>query len=155
MNLYNNMIKLTNILSEYKILGFPIAVSTPLVFFTNCTVVKKSNTMDHPNLSFDLNIINDKLYIAGSRNMITEALILIYIRKLWHKTVHLPLIFAYGTCSNKKIVNKIITLKFGLPDPVEINLDGKIYNEKSLYTHKKQIDIIKNNISTLRTQRKF
>jgi hypothetical protein len=113
-------------------------------------VVKKSKTIDHPSLSFDLNIINDKLYIAGSFNMITEALILIYIRKLWHKTVHLPLMFAYGTCSNKKIVNKIITLKYGLPNSVEINLDGKIYNEKSLYTHKKQIDIIKNNISTLK-----
>jgi hypothetical protein len=74
-----------------------------------------------------------------------------YIHKLWYKTVHLPLMFAYGTCSNTKIVDKIITLRHGLVKPIEINMTGKIYNDNVLWNNKnKYNEIIKNTIATMK-----
>jgi hypothetical protein len=49
------------------------------------------------------------------------------------------------------MVNRIITLKHGLPEPVEINLTGKIYNDRPLWHEpkKKPTEIFKKNLATL------
>jgi hypothetical protein len=66
--------------------------------------------------------------------------------------VHLPLLLAYGTCSKSNMIDRIITLRHGLPEPIEIDMTGKIYNEQPLWhkPHKDPIEIVKNNIATLR-----
>jgi len=100
---------------------------------------------------FGVDILDNKLYISGYGGLTTEALILILINYLRDKTVHLPLLFAYGTCSKNKIIDRIYTLRYGLDKPVEINLQGKIYDEDSLW-HKQEIEnnkVFKNTIATL------
>ena len=116
-------------------------------------VVKVENT--NPNETghyFGLDILDNKLYISGYGGLTTEALILMLINHLRKKTVHLPLLLAYGTCSKTKIIDRIYTLRYGLDKPVEINLTGKIYDENSLW-HKKNnnqnSEIFKNTIATL------
>jgi hypothetical protein len=75
-----------------------------------------------------------------------------YIRKLYNKSVHLPLIFGYGTCSEKNIVNRIISYKYGLDKKINIDLSGKIYNDKELWVESNNLDkkyIFSSNIATL------
>jgi hypothetical protein len=74
-----------------------------------------------------------------------------FINNLQNKTVHLPLLLAYGTCSKDKIIDRIYTLKYGLDEPVEINLKGKIYDEYSLWYNQeiKNDEIFKKTIATL------
>jgi hypothetical protein len=99
-----------------------------------------------------MDILNNKLYIHSYGGLITEALILMFTNNLRNKTVHLPLLLAYGTCSKNKIIDRIYTLKYGLDEPVEINLQGRIYDEDSLW-HNKEIkndEIYKNTIATLK-----
>jgi len=105
---------------------------------------------------FGVDILDNKLYISGYGGLTTEALILMLIKHLQNKTVHLPLLLAYGTCSKNKIIDRIYTLRYGLDKPVEINLRGKIYDEDPLW-HKQDIEnqdienneIFKNTIATL------
>ena len=110
-------------------------------------VIKESKI--NPKASQGLDILDKKLYITGVFNITTEALILMFIRKLWYKTVHLPLIFAYGTCLDDKTINKIVTLKFGLSNPVEINMTNKLYNSGPLWGRQIK-EVIHTNINTLR-----
>lgn len=96
-------------------------------------VVKKSKHNDNPNAVFDSKMFDDTLYIYGSETMMTEALILIYIRKLFSKTVHLPLILGYGICDNKKMINKIITFKYGLDYEYKLDISDKFLNEYEMF----------------------
>jgi hypothetical protein len=114
-------------------------------------VIKESKNINNPDAYFGIDIIDDVLYVSSYDNMTSETLILMYIRKLWYHTVHLPLIFAYGTCSESKIVNRVVTLKHGLDEFIEIDLAGKFYNEVQLW-HKqreKTKEIFKSSIATL------
>lgn len=114
-------------------------------------VVKTSSVQENSNNYFQMDILNNKLYISGYGGLTTEALILMITNELRNKTVHLPLMFAYGTCLKNKIIDRIYTLRYGLDKPVEINLQGKIYNEQPLW-HKqdtKPSEIFNNTIATL------
>ena len=91
-------------------------------------VIKEAKNLDNPDAKFVTEIIDNVLYISGNANITTEALILIYLTKLYDKTVHLPLILGYGTCSKSEFVDRIITLKHGMTTEYELDLTGKIYN---------------------------
>lgn len=91
-------------------------------------VIKEAKNLDNPYSKFVMDIIDNILYISGNANITTEALILIYLTKLYNKTVHLPQILGYGTCSESKFVDRIITLKHGRKTEYELDLTGKIYN---------------------------
>ena len=114
-------------------------------------VVKVDKDPTDAKRYFGVDILDNKLYISGYGGLTTEALILMLINYLRNKTVHLPLLFAYGTCSKNKIIDRIYTLRYGLDKPVEINLQGKIYDEDPLW-HKQEIEnneVFKNTIATL------
>jgi hypothetical protein len=114
-------------------------------------IIKESKQL-HNNEAYDaLDIIDNILYISGNNSMTMETLNLIYIRKLWKKTVNLPLIFSYGTCANSSLVDKIVSLKYGLDKPITIDLTGKIYNLRQLwFNHNDKKEIFTNNIATLK-----
>ena len=114
-------------------------------------VVKTDLHLEESERYFSIDILDNKLYISGYGGLITETLILILIKYLQNKTVHLPLLLAYGTCSKNKIIDRIYTLRYGLDKPVEINLQGKLYNESQLWNRQenKNNEIFKNNIATL------
>ena len=103
-------------------------------------VVKEAITSEYkdvnkPDINFD--IIGNNLYIIGNFNGITtEAIILMYIKQLCSKTVHLPLILGYGTCLQNNKINKIITTRLGLDKEIEVDLTGKVYGNKKKITHK-------------------
>ncbi len=97
----------------------------------------KINTDDELNYKDLLfNIQDNTLLIKPieDNNLITELLILIKIREIYDKTLHLPLLLGYGTCK-VNIVDRLITKRFGLQNQIKINLPDKK---------------IKNNVSTLR-----
>lgn len=121
-----------------KIIKLPIAI-------------KESKNIDNPDSCSDIDILDKKLFISGYDNITTELLILIFIRKLYDKTVHLPLLLGYGTCSKSKMVNQIITLKQGLEEEIEIDLTNKIYDEVPLWNkpYKDFSPIYKSSIATL------
>lgn len=85
------------------------------------------------DIQFNLNIINNVLYINGVNSITTEALILMYIRKLWLKTVNLPLILTFGTCINPNMINRICTIKYGLSKELVLNLENKVYNDLEIW----------------------
>jgi hypothetical protein len=101
-------------------------------------VIKEANNLtNEPDINID--IIGNKLYIVGNYNGITaEAIILMYIKQLYKKTVHLPLILGYGTCLEKTKINKIITTKHGLDKEIEVNI-SKNYKHKSYITTLKDL----------------
>ena len=91
--------------------------------------------IDKPDINFD--IIGNKIYIVGNFNGITaEAIILMYIKRLYTKTVHLQLILGYGTCLENKKINKIITTRLGLDKEIEVDLTGKVYGKNKKIIHK-------------------
>jgi hypothetical protein len=102
-------------------------------------VVKEANKLtNEPDINID--IIGNKLYIVGNNNGITaEAIILMYIKQLYQKTVHLPLILGYGTCLKKNKINKIITTRYGLSKEMEVDLKNLSGNKK----HKSYITTLK------------
>lgn len=114
-------------------------------------VVKADIHLEESERYFSIDILDNKLYISSYGGLTTETLILIIIKYLQNKTVHLPLLLAYGTCSKNKIIDRIYTLRYGLDKPVEINLQGKLYNESQLWNRQenKNNEIFKNNIATL------
>ena len=91
------------------------------------------DTLDNPDGYFNIDIINKTLYINGFNNITTEVIILMFVRNIYNKTVHLPLLLGYGTCSKSKVVDKIITFKFGLDEKYEKNVSDKVYNEKPMF----------------------
>jgi serine/threonine protein kinase len=101
-------------------------------------VVKEANNSeDKPDINID--IIGNKLYIVGNYNGITaEAIILMYIKQLYSKTVHLPLLLGYGTCLEKTKINKIITIRHGLDKEIEVDI-SKNYKHKSYITTLKDL----------------
>ncbi len=113
-------------------------------------VIKETKKIDNPDAYAEIDIIDKKLYISGYDNITTEALILMYVRQLWNKTVNLPLILGYGTCSNTKMINRIITQKHGLDKNIEINLKGKIFDEFKMWFKPKK-ELGENFTSTIAT----
>jgi len=98
-------------------------------------ITSEYKDVNKPDINFD--IIGNNLYIIGNFNGITtEAIILMYIKQLCSKTVHLPLILGYGTCLEKTKINKIITTRLGLDKEIEVDLTGKVYGNKKKITHK-------------------
>ena len=117
-------------------------------------IVKESKNIDNPQRYFGTDIYDSKLYITGYADTTTELLILMYVRKLYNKTVHLPLVLGYGTCASYSsiLVNKIILYKYGLSQPVQIDLRSKIFNEDKMWhqPHNKPTEIFISSLSTLR-----
>jgi hypothetical protein len=113
-------------------------------------VVKVERENQNIEKYFGLDLLDNKLYINAYGGLTTEAIILMFIMNLRHKTVHLPMLLAYSTCSNTKLIDRIYTLRYGLDEPVEIDLTGKIFDEQSLW-HKRDkfTQIFKKTIATL------
>jgi len=61
-----------------------------------------------------------------------------YIKQLYSKTVHLPLLLGYGTCLEKTKINKIITIRHGLDKEIEVDI-SKNYKHKSYITTLKDL----------------
>ena len=129
---------------------FPYKIGNKIIHLPVVVKTENNNTENY----FGLDILDNKLYINAYGGLTTEALILMLIKKLRNKTVHLPLLLSYGTCSKTKIIDRIYTLRYGLDKSIQINLTEKIYNEESLW-HKKyhkdneNNDIFKSTIATL------
>lgn len=115
-------------------------------------IIKETKSLDNPNVYSDIDIIGKTLYISGFDNITTELIILMFIRNIYNKTVHLPLLLEYGTCSKSKVVDKIITLKFGLDEKYEKDLTGKIYDDKPMFMkpRKEQTNIFSSYLGTLK-----
>jgi len=108
---------------------FPYKINNKMI---NLPIVIKESRMN-PDIKIGMDIINNILYISGYDNITLEMLILIFLRNLYNKTVHLPLIMAYGNCLYNEFVTRIITRKYGLKKQIEINLDNKIFNDEPLW----------------------
>jgi len=107
-------------------------------------VVKEANDSTNHEPDINIDIIGNKLYIVGNNNGITaEAIILMYIKQLYKKTVHLPLILGYGTCLEINKINKIITTRHGLDKEIEVDLTGKVYGQSKKIIHKSYITTLK------------
>jgi hypothetical protein len=128
---------------------FPYKIGNKIVQLP--VVIKVASYLNDINHYFGYYLLDNKLYISGYRGLTTETLILMFINNLRNKTVHLPLLLTYATCSKTKVIDRIYTLRYGLDKPVEINLINKIYNEVSLWQkqYDEPIAIFKNNVSTL------
>ncbi|ARF10698.1 hypothetical protein Hokovirus_2_225 [Hokovirus HKV1] len=113
-------------------------------------VVKECKKIDQMNEKEGLIILNNVLYINGYDDITPEALILMFIKKLIKKTVHLPLILGYGTCSNTKLITNILTCKYGLDKNITINLANKIFDENIMWRPKETTEIFDSNIATLK-----
>jgi hypothetical protein len=101
-------------------------------------ITSEYKDVNKPDINFD--IIGNNLYIIGNFNGITsEAIILMFIKRLYTKTVHLPLILGYGTCLEKTKINKIITTRLGLDKEIEVDLTGKVYGKNKKIIHKNYI----------------
>lgn len=89
----------------------------------NIPVVIKKAKMDG---TFDMKIINGKLYAYSYRNLVVEAILLYYVSDLWYKKLspHLPLMIGYGSCNpnTKTIVSRIITERHGMDHKVKIKM---------------------------------
>jgi len=95
-------------------------------------ITSEYKDVNKPDINFD--IIGNNLYIIGNSNGITsEAIILMYIKRLYTKTVHLPLILGYGTCLEN------ITTRLGLDKEIEVDLTGKVYGKNKKIIHKNYI----------------
>ena len=91
-------------------------------------ITSEYKDVNKPDINFD--IIGNNLYIIGNFHGITsEAIILMYIKQLCTKTVHLPLILGYGTCLENNKINKIIATRLGLDKEIEVDLTGKVYGK--------------------------
>lgn len=114
-------------------------------------VIKETKNFDNPDIYFGLDIFDSKLYISGYADMTTEAIILMFIKQLWNKTVHLPLILGYSTCSKNKLIDRIITMRYGLDKLIQIDLTGKIFNENQMWhkPKKEPVEIFSSTIATL------
>lgn len=95
-------------------------------------------------------IFNGKLYIFGFKSLTTEFLILTYVRNLWKKTVHLPLILGYGFCFEEPYVDRIVSIKYGLEYNYEIDISNKILHNYLLLKDIEPIKIFKSNLMTLK-----
>ena len=102
-------------------------------------IVKEANDSTNHEPDINIDIIGNKLYIVGNYNGITtEAIILMYIKQLYKKTVHLPLILGYGTCLENNNINKIIAIRHGLDKEIEVNI-SKNNKHKSYITTLKDL----------------
>lgn len=81
-------------------------------------VVVKLDTIQNDGF-FQMEIINDTLYIYAYNNATTEIIILSYLNLMWLKelTPHLPLMVGFSICNQ---VRRIITEQQGLTAPIEI-----------------------------------
>ncbi len=86
------------------------------------------NIKKHDDLKFDMIIKNKILYIYSYNNFIAETLILMYIRKLWFKTINLPLIINYMGCDNN-LIDNITLIKYGLNDKYIMDVSDRTYND--------------------------
>ena len=59
-------------------------------------------------------------------------------------------ICGYSTCSKSKLVNKIITIRHGLKNEIELNITGKFYNDGGLWRPN-----FKDNENTIRLTPKY
>ena len=113
-------------------------------------VVKVENELNNNEKPyFNTDILDNKLYISGYGGVTTEALILMLIRDLRKKTIHLPLLLTYATCNKTKLISTIVTMRYGLEKPIEIDLTGKIYDENTLWHKQETTNKFKNTIATL------
>lgn len=115
-------------------------------------VIKEAKNNTNVDTCTSMEIINNKLYIYGYGSITTEAIILMYIRKIYDDTIHLPLILAYSTCTeNPHIVTRIITRRYGLKNTLEIDLSDKLYVDKPLWIKPRKpiTKTFKSKISTL------
>ena len=128
---------------------FPYKIGNKTIQLPIVVKVEHPDT-DNNKKYFGLDLLDNKLYINAYGGLTTEALILMFIMNLRHKTVHLPMLLAYSTCTNTKLIDRIYTLRYGLDKAVEIDLTGKIFDEESLW-HKRDnfTEIFKKTIATL------
>lgn len=106
------------------------------------------NMKSSENSKIGIIIENNILYIHSYTNFMAETLILIYLRKLWFKTVNLPLIVNYMSCYND-FFNKITLVKYGLNKKYYIDISKNIYNDE-IFVIKPELPIYNSYITTLK-----
>lgn len=128
---------------------FPYIIDDQSINFP--IVVKENKDNFIPDFYTGFDIVKNILYINGFRSLTTEALILMYVRKLWHLTLHLPLILTYGTCG-KHNVTQIVSLKYGLKKHVDTGCGVNIFNDApAWYVSKRQSSqVFKSMLTTLK-----
>jgi len=105
-------------------IGKTVDVKVNSVIIKMPVVIKKAYNQG----IFEMNVIEDKLYISSYMDITTEAIILLYVSKLWYKKLspHLPFMIGFGKCepNNNMLVDRIITEKHGLEKEIEIKING-------------------------------
>lgn len=92
-------------------------------------IVIKTNNESNKDSSLYLDILDNTLFINGSGGINTEVLILSFLKELFKKTIHLPLILSYATCNKKQTVTNIFIQQQGLINPVKIDLSTRLFHE--------------------------
>lgn len=105
---------------------------------------------NYQKIGLNTNIFEKKLYISGFKSLTTEFLILIYIRYLWKKTVHLPLILSYGFCFEEPYVDRIVSIKYGLDYEYKIDISNKLLHNYLVLKDIEPIKMFKSNLMTLK-----
>lgn len=103
---------------------------------------------EHHGTDIQFNIINNILYIWSQHNITLEAIILMLVKKLTKYSVNLPTIFSYGICEDKKYINKMVSLRHGLPIPIEIRIDN-FFTRSNLWNGKPHINIFTSSLSNV------
>jgi hypothetical protein len=118
----------------------------------NMPVVIKKMQSQHVG-AFNMQIINDILYIYSDKDITCEAIILYYVSKLWYKGTnpHLPFMIGFGKCSNLNniLIDQIILEKYGLSKPLtfpikSIEMPIGVFSDMIVPE-----DTIKNDLTTL------
>lgn len=133
----NTLPKLLLDMSNYcdKILGKGLnGEVTTRTFGETINVIIKDKTIALPVVlkkslhsgKFNIDIVNDILYLSCDKNLTCEAIMLYYISKLWFSgaSPHLPFMVAFSICGDNL---QIITEKHGLNK--EILLECDIYTQ--------------------------
>lgn len=74
----------------------------------------------------------DHLYIYSVNGITTEMIMLQFIKKIYHKSPHLPLLLDYSTCYETGTVDKIMTQRHGFDEIIQIEKPQKKNNVDTL-----------------------
>jgi len=101
-------------------------------------VIKEAHIVESDIVSdlktYDLKTFSTKqhLYIYSVNGITTEMIILQFIKEIYDKSPHLPLLLDYSTCNETGMVDKIMTQRHGFDEIIQIEKPQLSNNTKNL-----------------------
>lgn len=85
-------------------------------------VIKEPIFSETDNIIDLMTYVSEKghLYIYSVNGITTEMIMLQFIKKIYHKSPHLPLLLDYSTCNETGMVDKIMTQRHGFDEIIQI-----------------------------------